>query len=252
MPNFAANLSHLWTEIPFLDRFDAAAEAGFTGVEVLFPYDTPAQDTLAALSRNELHFVLLNAPPPNYTGGDRGYAAVPGLEKRFAYDLRRAIRYASALKAENLHIMAGKAEGDAARDTFVENLRHAVDTVPEGLRLTIEPLNPKSMPGYFLNDFDLAADIIETIGSEKLALQYDTFHAQEITGDALGTFRAHRDMICHIQVGDSPGRTAPGTGAIDFKSFFAAVKQSNYSGWISAEYSSDGRTEENLKWLKNV
>ena len=248
MPLFAANISHLWTEIPFLDRFDAAAEAGFTGVEVLFPYDTPAQETLAALRRNDLHFVLLNAPPPNYTGGERGYAAVPGLEDRFAYDLRRAIRYASALKAENLHIMAGDAEGDAAKDTFVRNLRYAVENVPKGLRLTIEPLSPGSMPGYFLNDFDLAAEIIETVGSDSLALQYDTFHAQEITGDAIGTFLAHKSMIRHIQIGDSPGRTTPGTGTIDFKVFFATLELSSYSGWVSAEYTPTGRTEETLHW----
>ncbi len=248
MPFFAANLSLLWTEIPFLDRFDAAAEAGFTGVEVLFPYDTPVQETVAALRKNDLHFVLLNAPPPNYTGGDRGYAAIPGLEKRFEHDLRRAVRYAAALKAETLHIMAGAAEGDGAKQTFLKNLRHAVDVIPESLKLTIEPLNPKAMPTYFLNSFDQAAEIIDAVGSDKLGLQYDTYHAQEITGDALATFKAHQDLIRHIQIGDSPGRTPPGTGTINFEAFFAAVEASGYSGWISAEYTSDIRTEETLQW----
>ena len=249
MFRLAANLSHLWAELPYLDRFDAAAEAGFTGVEVLFPYEAPAPETQAALRRNELSFVLLNAPPPNYTGGNRGFAAIPGREERFAFDMRRAYRYATALKAEIVHVMSGEAEGAVARDTFVANLRAAVKTIPKGLTLTIEPLNPTSMPGYFLNDFELAIDVINEVGSDRLGLQFDTFHAQEITGDALGTFEAVKEHVRHIQIGDSPGRVAPGKGSLDFNAFFGAVNRAGYTGWISAEYSSDGRTEDGLTWL---
>ncbi|MEL7099167.1 MAG: TIM barrel protein [Pseudomonadota bacterium] len=251
MPRFAANISLLWPDLPYLDRFDAAAEAGFKGVEVLFPYDAPAPETQAALQANDLAFVLLNAPGPNYTGGsDRGFAAMPEMQKRFAYDMRRAFRYAEALGAEVLHIMAGAAQGAEAHACFVQNLATAAAQAPEGLTLTIEPLNQHDQPGYFLSDFDLACDIIEEVAAPNLGLQYDSYHAARIHGDPLAVFERCRPYIRHIQIGDAPDRSAPGTGTIDFPALFAAIDASGYTGWTAAEFHPKGRTDKELGWMK--
>ncbi|MBY5933671.1 TIM barrel protein [Tateyamaria omphalii] len=250
MPRFAANLTYLWAELPYLDRFDAAAEAGFLAVEVQQPYDVPVPETQAALHRNGLQFILLNAPGPNYTGAARGFAAVPGLEARFDYDMRRAVRYAQALGASCIHIMSGEAKGPEARDTLFGNLKRAAETLPQGLTLTIEPLCPESQPDYFLNSFDLAAGVIEAVGAPNVGLQFDSYHAQEITGDALGTFQSMLPLIRHIQIGDAPGRTQPGSGKIDFAALFKAIDASGYDGWVSAEYRTEGRTDKVLDWMR--
>lgn len=249
MPKIAANLSHLWAELPYLDRFEAAADAGFDGVEVLFPYDMPAKDTQRALLRCGLPMVLMNAPPPNYTGGLRGFAAVAGLEDRFRYDLRRALRYCEALKVPMLHIMIGDDEGPEARGILVENLRYATQAVGHHFMLTLEPLNQTAMPGYFLNDYALAAEIIEEVGAPNLGLQFDSYHAQMIHGDAVQVYETYSTYVRHVQIGDAPGRTVPGTGKVDFPSLLDVIKGTGYDGWISAEYTPDGRTEEGLSWL---
>jgi len=250
MPRFAANLTYLWAELPYLDRFDAAAEAGFAAVEVQQPYDVAVPETQAALNRNGLQFVLLNAPGPNYTGGARGFAALPGGEQRFDYDMRRAVRYAQALGASVIHVMSGDGGGAEARATLIANLSRAVATVPAGVTLTIEPLCEPAQPGYFLNSYDLAADIIDAVDDPRVGLQFDSYHAQEITGDALGVFEAMQPLIGHIQIGDAPGRTAPGRGRVDFPALFAAIDASGYTGWVSAEYRTDGRTEKTLDWMR--
>lgn len=248
----AANISHLWADLPWVDRFAAAAAAGFSGVEALFPYDAPANETQEALRRCELSFVLLNAPPPNYTGGPRGFAAVSGLEQRFDHDMRRAFRYASAFGAKYVHVMSGVASGKEARETFVKNLSAACAKAPKGVTLTIEPLNTADMPGYFMNDYDLAVDIIEAVGMPNLALQFDSYHAQVITGDACKTFEAHADRIRHIQIGDAPSRVPPGLGTIDFEALFAAILAAGYTGWVSAEYVPGVQTEKTLTWLPSA
>ena len=247
---FAANISHLWANLPWLDRFDAAADAGFAGVEALFPYDEPGPETQGALRRNGLAFVLLNAPPPNYTGGDRGFAAIPGLEDRCAHDMRRAFRYAKALGAQFVHVMSGVAEGPKARATLVANLKAICAKAPEGITVTIEPLNPTSAPGYFLNDYALAADVIAEVDAPNLALQFDSFHAQVIHGDACSVLRTYCGLIQHIQFGDAPDRTAPGTGVIDFDTLMDEIAQSGYDGWIAAEYTPGDQTEKTLTWLE--
>lgn len=249
MPRFAANLSYLWAELPYLDRFDAAAEAGFLAVEVQQPYDVPAPETMAALNRNGLQFILLNAPGPNYTGAARGFAAVPGGSARFDYDMRRAVRYAQALGASVIHVMSGDGAGPEAKAALIDNLRRAAATLPQGLTLTIEPLCPESQPDYFLNSFDIAAEVIDAVDAPNLGLQFDSYHAQQITGDALGVFEAMRPLIRHVQIGDAPGRSPPGQGKIDFAALFAAIDASDYGGWVSAEYNTDGRTEKTLDWM---
>ncbi|MEY8830445.1 hydroxypyruvate isomerase family protein [Sedimentitalea sp. XS_ASV28] len=249
MPKFAANLTLLFTELPFLDRFDAAAAAGFTAVEILFPYDFPAKETCRALLRNGLKLVLINAPPPNYTGGGPGYAALPGGEGRFQHDIRRTLRYVRELRPGLVHIMAGYTKDDAAEEIFVHNLQWAADQAPEQ-GFTIEPLNPGDQPGYFLDDYALAARILDAVDRPNVGLQYDSYHAEIIHGDALAVWEQYRDRATHVQIGAAPNRSEPGSGRTDFNALFDAIDASGYSGWVSAEYKpTTPRTESSLNWL---
>lgn len=248
MPRFAANLSLLWTELPYLERFAAAAAAGFEGVEVLFPYDLAAQETRRALIASGLDFVLMNAPPPNYTGGVPGYGALPGGQARFASDIKRVLRYAELLRPNFIHVMSGQGEGDEARATFIENLQTAADMAP-GQVFTVEPLNRGTFPGYFMCDYDLALDVLDAVDRPNVGLQYDSFHSQEIHGDALDVWDRVKSRVVHVQIGDSPGRGAPGSGKVDFAALFAAIDDSGYDGWISAEYHPGMKTEKTLDWM---
>lgn len=245
----AANLSHLWQQLPVLDRFDAAGAAGFEAVEMLFPYDLPAKDVQRALMRNGQRMVLVNAPPPNYTGGERGFAASPGGEARFDHDMRRAFRYAAAMGVGLIHVMSGPGRGEVARATMIANLRRACAAAPDGITLTIEPLCPESMPEYFLNDYNAAAEIIAAVESRNLKLQFDSYHAQMIHGDAAATYREFADIIGHVQLGDAPGRCAPGQGQVDFSALFAALREYEYNGYVAGEYGSQGATEKTLSWM---
>lgn len=248
---FAANLSLLWPELPFLERFDAAAAIGFDAVEVLFPYDIAVPDIQMAMRRTGLHMILINAPPPNYTGGLRGFAARPGGEARFQHDMRRAFRYAEALGVRMIHVMSGEGTGPECFDVMVENLKWASKRAPKGLTLTVEPLNSKDMPGYFMNDYGLAADILDAVKKPNVRLQYDSYHAQVIHGDAVDVWKRFGLRAAHVQIGDAPGRVAPGDGKANFKALFAAMAASEYKGWISAEYNPGNRpTEDSLRWLK--
>ncbi|MGR3637113.1 MAG: hydroxypyruvate isomerase family protein [Shimia sp.] len=241
MPNFAANLTMLFQELPELDRFDAASAAGFDAVEVLFPYELPASHIQSALLRNGLSLELIICPPPNYTGGPRGFAAVPESQDRFRHDFKRA---------RLLHIMAGPASGPDARRTFVENLRWASD-IAQKQKLTIEPINDVDMPGYFLNDFDLAADILDEVAAPNLALQFDTYHAYKIHGDVAACWAKHGHRVGHIQIGGIPDRHEPAGGPFDFPAFFKMLDSAGYDGAVSAEYVPSGRTTESgLGWLK--
>ncbi|WP_299949277.1 TIM barrel protein [uncultured Ruegeria sp.] len=250
MPRFAANLSLLFTELPYLDRFQAAAKAGFTAVEILFPYDLAAKETRRALLANGLDLVLINAPPPNYTGGAPGYAAVPGGRARFQSDIRRVLRYADILRPRFIHVMAGYSSGPDAFACFVENLQWAADTAPDQ-QFTIEPLNEVSQPGYFLNDYDLAAEVLDHVDRPNVGLQYDSFHAQMIHGDALAIWHRFLPRIVHAQIGAAPDRSEPGLGKTDFPALFTTMDQSGYDGWVSAEYTpSTRRTEDSLVWMR--
>ena len=249
MPRFAANISLLFTELPYLDRFSAAANAGFDAVEILFPYELAAKETQRALMANGLELVLINAPPPNYTGGSPGYAAIPGDTDRFQRDIRRVLRYAEFLRPGLIHIMAGYEKGDAARDTFVDNLQWAADFAPTQ-RFTIEPLNSGDQPGYFLDDYNLAAEVLKAVDRTNVGLQYDAYHAQLIHGDAAKVWEAFKGRVAHIQIGAAPSRTEPGSGPVDFEQLFEAIDASGYDGWVSAEYTpSTTRTEDSLGWM---
>jgi hydroxypyruvate isomerase len=247
MPRYCANLTMLFNELPLLGRFAAARAAGFDAVEVLFPYDLSAADVLRILAENELTLALINCPPPNYTGGPRGFAAVPGGQERFRHDFKRAARYARALGARHLHVMAGLAEGPEALAVFIDNLRWASAEAPNQ-SLTIEPINRFDLPGYFLHDFGLAVDVIKAVGAANLGLQFDAYHAQRITGDALATWAAVRDQVRHVQVAGTPGRQEPVAGEIDYPSFFARLDADGYTGWVSGEYHPAGRTHDGLGW----
>lgn len=247
MPKFCANLTWLFTELPFMERFEAAKEAGFDAVEVLSPYDANAQDIVKELAKHDLHMALINCPPPNYAGGEQGFAAMPGLEARFRSDFKRALRYAQTLGAQHLHIMSGVAQGDAAKATFIENLRWAAAEAPDQ-SLTIEPINNETIPGYFLNDFDLAREIIMLIDAPNLRLQFDAYHAAKITGDVLGTWDKMRDITAHVQVAQMPDRSEPDQGQIDFPAFFAGLDAQGYEGWVAGEYKPRVTTQAGVGW----
>ena len=249
MPRFAANISMLFAELPYLDRFAAAANAGFKAVEILSPYEFAAKETQRALLANGLDLLLINAPPPNYTGGEPGYAALPGGTDRFQRDIRRVLRYGEVLNVGLIHVMAGYAKGDEARDTFITNLRWAADFAPKQ-RFTIEPLNAGDQPDYFLDDYNLSAEVLEAVNRPNVGLQYDAYHAQMIHGDASKVWESFGKQAVHVQIGAAPSRCEPGTGPIDFGALFQAIDDSGYEGWVSAEYTpSTLRTEDSLGWL---
>lgn len=245
---FCANISMLFGEMPLEARIGAARQAGFGAVEILFPYDDSAAEISRYLAQNDMPLALINCPPPNYTGGARGFAAIPGLEARFARDLTRALRYAEALGPEHVHLMAGASDAPESLATFIANLRHATAAAP-AQSFTIEPINRDDMPGYFLADFDLALEIIAEVGAPNLGLQFDAYHAQKITGDALATWKKCAPHVRHIQIADAPGRHEPGSGEIDFDGLFAAIAAHGYAGWVSAEYTPSKLTETSLGWL---
>lgn len=251
MPKFAANLSFLFKEYPFLERFAEAKACGFKAVEVLFPYDEPASEVAKRMADLNLKMVLINVPPPNYTGGERGFAAVPGLEDRFKRDFKRALRYAEFLGAAHMHIMAGKAKGVVALETYKRNLKWAAQVAPN-MSLTIEPINEGDMPGYFLSDFDQAVEILNDVAELNLGLQFDAYHAQIITGDAMAAWDAYAPYVRHIQIAGPPDRHEPIKGLVDFPEFFRRVDESGYTGWISAEYTPKKRTEDGLDWFRQA
>ena len=250
MPRFAANLSFLFKEYPLLERFAEAKACGFKAVEVLFPYDEPASEVAQRMADLGLDMVLINVPPPNYTGGQRGFAAVPELEERFRRDFKRALRYAQFLGAQHMHIMAGKAKGEAAQETYTRNLAWAAKEAPE-MSLTIEPINGQDMPGYFLDDFDLAVEVLDAVDAPNLGLQFDAYHAQIITGDALAAWTRYAPYVRHIQIAGAPERHEPVQGLIDYPEFFRRVDESGYTGWISAEYMPKARTKDGLDWFND-
>lgn len=249
MSKFCANLSWLYSELPLIERVGAAKAAGFEAVEILFPYDGDAAALREALAVHDLPLALINCPPPNYADpdGPRGFAAVPGEEARFRSGFRRVLRYADAMKADKVHIMAGAATGPEARQTYIGNLRSAAEQTD--IPLTIEPINTDDMPGYFLNSFDLALEVLDEVGHPGLSLQFDIYHAHMITGDVLSTWDKVRHSVSHVQFADVPGRGAPGTGELDLKGIFNRIREDGYDGWISAEYKTGKDTRKNLNWL---
>lgn len=246
MPRFAANVTMLFTEVAPLERAAYAAQAGFDGIEILFPYDIAVADWTRALAG--LPVALINTPPGDWASGDRGFAAVPGMEAKFRDSFLRGADYATRLGAARLHVMAGVARGPAAAQVYAENLHWAATQAPD-TALTIEPLNPADMPGYFLNDFDQAARLMDDLALANLGLQFDVWHAMRLSGDAATLWSRHRGRITHVQIAGFPNRNEPGGGGFDLTALCAELDARGYGGWVGAEYVPAAGTLKGLGWL---
>jgi hydroxypyruvate isomerase len=255
MPKFAANLTMMFNEWDFLDRFAAAADAGFTAVEFLFPYAHAPDEIAGRLQRHGLTPALFNLPPGDWAAGERGLAALPDRAAEFHASVATALRYARATGARRLHLMSGIADrGNAANvAAFEDGLRHACDAAsPIGVDILIEPINGRDMPGYFLNDFAYAVDTIGKLGRANLKLQYDIYHRQILHGDVLKSLESLMPVIGHIQVASVPGRNEPGTGELDDGRIFRAIDGLGYAGFIGCEYRPAAGTLAGLSWRKNL
>lgn len=254
MPRFAANLTMLFNEVPFMERFAAAAKAGFKGVEYLFPYDFAAEDLAKQLSTHGLTQVLHNLPAGDWGKGERGIAIFPDRVDEFKAGVTKAITYAKALKCGQLNCLVGilpqGADKKKHHDTLVSNLKFAASALKnEGIKLLIEPINTRDIPGFFLTSTKQALDILDEVGSDNLYLQYDIYHMQIMEGDLARTMEANLAKIAHIQLADNPGRNEPGTGEINYPFLFGFLDKIGYQGWIGAEYKPAGKTTDGLSWL---
>ena len=254
MPRFAANLTMLFTEAPFLDRFERAARAGFKAVEFLFPYAYPAAELKRRLVDNQLELVLHNLPAGDWDAGERGIGCHPDRGAEFRDGVARAIEYATTLGAPQVNCLAGKAppgiSDELLRSTFIDNLRYAAAALKKaGIRLLIEPINTFDIPGFYLNRTTQALAIIDAVGSDNLFVQYDIYHAQRMEGELIATLQKQLARIGHIQLADNPGRNEPGTGEIAYDRVFAALDRMGYAGWIGCEYKPATSTEAGLAWL---
>jgi hydroxypyruvate isomerase len=253
MPRFDANLTMLFNEVDFLDRFEAAARAGFQGVEYLFPYGYPKAQLAERLAANGLTQVLHNLPAGDWARGERGIACLPGREGEFQDGVGKAIEYAKALGCKQLNCLAGIAplsiDPARIRDTFVGNLRFAAEKLAAaGIRLLIEPCNTRDIPGFFLNRSQQAIEIIDDVGSDNLWLQYDIYHMQIMEGDLAPSIQRLFPRIAHLQLADNPGRNEPGTGEINYPYLFKFLDKLGYRGWIGCEYKPAKATAEGLGW----
>lgn len=256
MPKFAANLSMMYQEhVNFLDRFDAAARAGFKGVEFLFPYDHPPVAIAERLRQNGLTLALFNMPPGDWAEGERGIAALPGREKEFRDGVAEALRYAKATGCRTIHAMAGLwPEGHdraAGERVYVENLHYAVDRLaPEGITTVIEPINTRDIPGYFLNTTGQAMGYIRRVGKPHLHLQLDLYHVQIMEGDLAHHIRALDGNYPHVQIAGNPGRHEPDIGEINYPFLFDLLDELGYAGWVGCEYRPHGATDAGLGWAR--
>jgi hydroxypyruvate isomerase len=253
MPKLAANLSMLFAELPFLDRFDAAAQAGFRAVEFQFPYAFRLEQIADALQRNDLQLVLHNLPAGNWESGERGIACHPDRVDEFRSGVEHALRYATALKAPQVNCLAGIVpEGVShaeAGEVFVQNLRHAAaEFARHGIKLLVEPINTWDIPGFFLHGTAQAIDLIARVGSDNLYLQYDAYHMQRMEGELAATIERHLRRIAHIQIADTPGRHEPGTGEINYRYLFQHLDAIGYAGWVGCEYKPRDGTLPGLAW----
>ena len=253
MPRFAANLTMMFNEVDFLDRFEAAAGAGFKGVEYLFPYDYDAEQLAERLKSNGLTQVLHNLPVGDWDAGERGIACHPDRVGEFRDGVDRAIEYATALDCKRVNCLAGVAPDGLApevlRETLVSNLRFAAPRLGDaGIRLLIEPINTRDIPGFFVCHTAQARSIIEEVRSDNLRLQHDIYHMQVMEGDLAPTIESNLDIIEHVQIADTPGRNEPGTGEISYPFLFDLLDTLGYEGWVGCEYRPLTTTEEGLGW----
>ena len=255
MPKFCANLTLLYNEHDFPDRFAAAAKAGFKGVEYLFPYDHPKTKLAGLLEKHRLVQVLHNLPAGNWGKGERGIACHPDRVGEFQDGVGLAIEYARALSCTQLNCLAGLSPADVPeerqRTTFVANLKFAALKLKEaGMKLLIEPINTRDIPGFYLTRSSQALKIIDEVGSDNLFLQYDIYHMQVMEGDLARTIETHLARIPHMQLADNPGRHEPGTGEINYAFLFEHIDRIGYTGWIGCEYKPRTTTDAGMGWLR--
>ncbi len=257
MPKFAANLTMLFNEVPFLERFAAARAAGFEAVEYLFPYAYDKNELAGLLKTHGLQQILHNLPAGNWDGGERGIACHPDRVEEFRAGVDKAIEYATALGCPQVNCLAGKVPAGVTREqahaTFVANLKFAADKLKKaGLKLLIEPINSYDIPGFFLNYTAQAAAILDEVGSDNLYIQYDLYHAQRMEGELAATVQKYLARISHVQLADNPGRNEPGTGEMNYPFLFRHLDAIGYTGWIGCEYKPKTTTVEGLGWVKTL
>jgi hydroxypyruvate isomerase len=255
MPRFAANLSMMYTEHAFLDRFAAAAADGFTAVEYLFPYEHPAAELAARLQASGLQQVLFNAPPGNWAAGERGTSSLPGREAEFRTGFLHALDYAAALHCPRIHVMAGLRPHGAERSTYLANLAWAAQqAAPAGIDVLIEPINTRDIPGFFLNRQDEAHAVVQEVGAPNLKVQMDLYHCQIVEGDVTMKLRQYlpTGRVAHLQIAGVPLRHEPDMGELNHDHLFAVLDELGYAGWVGCEYRPAGATSAGLGWLRRA
>ena len=254
MLKFAANLTMMFNEVPFLERFEAAAKAGFKGVEYLFPYDFEPAVLKAALDKNQLTQVLFNMPPGDWAQGDRGLACLPDRVTAFQEGVHEAIRYANVLQCHQIHAMAGLVPADANvleyEQTYIKNIQYAADhCAAHDLRFLIEPINLRDMPRYFLTTQKQAEALLVKINRPNVFIQLDLYHCQIMEGDLMKTIERLGDKFCHIQIASVPERHEPDQGEVNYAWIFKKLAECHYPGWIGCEYRPEGNTQAGLTWF---
>ncbi|TCL71131.1 2-oxo-tetronate isomerase [Rhizobium sp. BK251] len=255
MPKFSANLSFLYQDLAFLDRFAAAARDGFKALEYLGPYAEPKEKVAETLKANGLSQALFNVPSGDWAGGERGIACLPDRVEEFRNGISLALDYAKALACPQVNVISGLVPKGADLETLekvlVENLRYAAPRCADaGIRLLIEPINLRDIPGFFLSTTNHAERILEKVGSDNLYIQYDFYHMQVMQGDLIPTFARLKDRIAHVQIADNPGRNEPGTGEINYGFVLSELDRLGYEGWVGCEYKPKAGTSEGLGWMK--
>ncbi|MDB5531166.1 MAG: hydroxypyruvate isomerase [Devosia sp.] len=255
MPEFSANLTFLYTELPFLERFAAAAADGFPAVEYVGPYDHPPEVIADLLKQHNLKQALFNLPAGDWAGGERGIGCFPDRVEEFQAGVATAIRYGKALGCSKINCLAGIAPAGVDRDvlqsTLVENLKYAAPRLAEaGIKLLMEPINQRDMPGFFVSTTDHAEAIMADVNSSNLFLQYDIYHTQVMQGDLLSTYERLSNRIAHIQIADNPGRNEPGTGEINYANILPALDRLGYDGFVGCEYKPKTTTTAGLGWMQ--
>jgi len=253
MDQFAVNVSTIFTEVPFIERFQKAKEFSFSRVECQFPYSEPAERIREELEKYRLSLVLINLPAGNWEKGERGLAIFPDRIGQFKQSVDEGIRYATNLNVSLIHCMAGilppELDRQRAKEVYIDNLQYAAEKLAQhGLTLLIEPINPYDMPGYFLTDIREAAEIIEEVGMPNVKLQYDFYHMQRMQGNLIATFQAYFSLIGHVQIADVPGRHEPGTGEIHYERIFQFLQSCGYTGAVGLEYIPKTTSEASFAW----
>src|SRR5947207_5804191 len=254
MPRIAANLGYLFTERPFMERFGAAAAAGFSAVELQFVYDQSPSAVKAELARHQLTILGINTPPGRLPAGEFGLAAVPGREAEFAVLFKQALDYAVAIGACQIHVLSGRVPPEqrpAAESTLIKNLARAADAAADkNITLLIEPINPRDRPDYFLTRAEQAADIIAKVERPNVRMQFDFYHAQIVGGDLIRRFEKHLALVGHVQIAAVPSRHEPDEGEINYSEIFAMLDRLGYGNWVGCEYRPRARTEDGLGWAR--